>query len=643
MSDDRKPPEHDGTVVWINGRPPDPAPRPSAGEPPPAPAAPPRPVSHLVEIGDTLNNIYRVTRFIGAGGMGAVYEGEALETHERVAIKVILPQLADDPRVLALFRNEAGAMKTFAHPALVQYLGLARDPLHGLLYIATRFIEGPQLSEVLGERAVSAEQLRQLGIRLASGLAVAHELNVIHRDLSPDNVLLPAGRLEQAKIIDFGIAKDVAGTEKTVIGSAFAGKLTYAAPEQVNETGDIGFWTDVYSLGLVLLAVALGRNPPMGTSQISASEARRKVPDLSTVPEELRPCLATMLQPDRRKRYQTMHDVVDALEKSRCKKPFSPLATVIADAGRMLSGFAAKPLHLGLGIAVAAALIFVLTVVLWPHPGSVTPPHPPVVRITPPPGLPREEVVRQAVEGVLPAVACSWLDIDYPQSTGAGIRVTARGVSGDQAWSNSGLAQLQGAAKSAEPSAIVAADAVLPAEPQACRVLDAIRQFREASSQNGRALSVTQPQFHLQANAESCDPEVTRKGLSQAVIVMDIRLDDPNTDFTLLGLDGNGAMQQIVTNRAQFDDIRSKSNMISDRGNGQYRWTFCTDEKTALSSPHGLAGILMIKGHRPFNLGLPLNDSETETVSDQWLQRFAQRARAEGWTTQMAWYQVLKN
>lgn len=634
MADD-KPPVRDGTVVWVGGHPPEPAP---SAEVAPAPA--PRPVSSLVEIGTTLNSIYRVTRFIACGGMGAVYEGEALETHERVAIKVILPDLANDPRVLTLFRNEAGAMKTFAHPALVQYLGLARDPERDVLYIATRFIDGPQLSDVLGEHEVSAEQMRALGIRLASGLSVAHELGVIHRDLSPDNVLLPSGSLEQAKIIDFGIAKDIGSSGKTVIGSAFAGKYAYAAPEQVDETGDIGFWTDIYSLGLVLLALALGKKPPMGDSQLSASEARKKVPDLAAVPEELRPCLARMLQPDRRKRFQTMHEVVDALEKSRSRKPASPIDGVIADAVRMLRAATERPLLLWPGVAIGAALIFVLAIVLWPHapvPGHGGASKPEAS------GLPREEVVRRAVEGVLPSASCSWLDIDYPQNSAGTIRVAMRGVSGDPAWIGAGLAQVQKAARGAAASAIIAADMVLPAEPPACRVLDAVRPFREASSQDGRALTVKQPQFHLQANAQNCDPEVTKKGLTQAEIVMDIKLDDPNTDFTLIGVDGNGAMQQIIASRAQFDLIRGKSNMISDLGNGRYRWSFCTDEKTALSSPRGLAGILMIKGHHPFDLGLPLSGNETEMVSEQWLQQFAARAQALGWTTQMAWYQVLKD
>ncbi len=109
----------------------------------------------------------RVTRYIAAGGMGAVYEGEALQTRERVAIKVMLPHLAEDPQVQALFLNEAQTMTRFAHPALVQYLMLAKEPVLGVLYIVTRFIDGPALSDVLGEPAVTADLLRPPVIRFA--------------------------------------------------------------------------------------------------------------------------------------------------------------------------------------------------------------------------------------------------------------------------------------------------------------------------------------------------------------------------------------------------------------------------------------------------------------------------------------------
>src|SRR5947209_102360 len=162
-----------------------------------------------IRIGTVLNHIYRVDRLIGRGGMGEVYEGTNVsDAEERVAIKVVLQHLATDPNVQALFRAEARTLTKLAHPGLVQYRLLALEPQLNVLYIVTEFVDGPALSDVLSSINVTPDALAQFICRLASALAAAHALGKIHRDMSPDNVLLPHGVLDQAKIIDFGIAKD---------------------------------------------------------------------------------------------------------------------------------------------------------------------------------------------------------------------------------------------------------------------------------------------------------------------------------------------------------------------------------------------------------------------------------------------------
>ena len=113
---------------------------------------------------------------------------------------------------------------------------------------------------MLGKVERTPEELAGLLKRLASGLSAAHRLGAVHRDMSPDNVLLPGGDVHQAKIIDFGIAKDLDASSATIVGDGFAGKLNYVAPEQLGDYGrEVGPWSDVYSLALVILAVAQGR------------------------------------------------------------------------------------------------------------------------------------------------------------------------------------------------------------------------------------------------------------------------------------------------------------------------------------------------------------------------------------------------
>ena len=229
-------------------------------EPAWAAAAPPSGSPRQVQVGDVLNHLYGVRRFIDRGGMGEVFEGVNINSEdERVAIKVILPHLASDPNVLAMFRKEARTLTRLSHPALVQYRTLAQEPQLGVYYIVTEYIDGVNLSKVLGQLKPSPGEVAQLIRRLAGGLAVAHALGAIHRDMSPDNIMLEGGRLDGARIIDFGIAKDLDAGNQTIIGDGFAGKLNYVAPEQLGDFGrEVGAWTDVYSLGLTILAVLNG-------------------------------------------------------------------------------------------------------------------------------------------------------------------------------------------------------------------------------------------------------------------------------------------------------------------------------------------------------------------------------------------------
>ena len=163
-----------------------------------------------------------------------------------------------------MFRKEARTLTKLHHAALVHYRVLAQEPQLRVLYIVTDFIEGTNLGDALGKLKPTPDELAGLLRRLASGLAAAHELGAVHRDMSPDNVILENGDVHQATIIDFGIAKDLDASSATIVGDGFAGKLNYVAPEQLGDFGrEVGPWTDVYSLGLVILAVAQGKTVDM--------------------------------------------------------------------------------------------------------------------------------------------------------------------------------------------------------------------------------------------------------------------------------------------------------------------------------------------------------------------------------------------
>ena len=266
--------------------------------------------------GVLLNNTYRVERMLGRGGMGEVYRGTNVHTGDQVAIKVIRPELVDDTQMRDLFLREATALRKIRHPAIVSYEGASADA-SGRLYLVMDFVEGPSLAQIVAHQPLTPMQVQALRRRLADGLQAAHEQNVVHRDLSPDNIILRGGDLSQATIIDFGIARRTDVGKTSVIGQSFAGKIEYAAPEQFGMfSGVADARSDIYTLGLVLVAASLGRPLDMGISAMAAIQARQKVPDLAQVPPVLRPGLARMLAPDPDDRPRSMRDVaaLDALD-----------------------------------------------------------------------------------------------------------------------------------------------------------------------------------------------------------------------------------------------------------------------------------------------------------------------------------------
>jgi serine/threonine protein kinase len=301
--------------------PPEPAPPPA---PPPAPAETsagsatiaPRTDAVGIKVGDVLNHIFRVDGFLARGGMGEVFVGCNVNVDEKVAIKVMLPALAGDEKIVAMFRKEARTLTKLNHPALVQYRVLAQEPQLHVLYIVTDFIEGTNLGNALGKIKPTPDEMAGLLRRLASGLGAAHELGAVHRDMSPDNIILEHDDIHRATIIDFGIAKDLDASSATIVGDGFAGKLNYVAPEQLGDFGrDVGPWTDVYSLGLVILAVANGKNVDMSGSLVDAIDKRRKGPDISAVPANVRPIVGDMLKPDPKDRLRSMDEVLHRLER----------------------------------------------------------------------------------------------------------------------------------------------------------------------------------------------------------------------------------------------------------------------------------------------------------------------------------------
>jgi eukaryotic-like serine/threonine-protein kinase len=268
-----------------------------------------------VPLGTLINNNYRVEQLINAGGMGEVFRGTNVHSGDEVAIKIVLQSLAHDEKVAALFRREARVLCQLSDQAIVRYYNFVHDAALDRFCLIMQFIDGVPLSEHVKQTApLTLAEAQRLIKRLALGLDRAHAMDVVHRDLSPDNVMLPGGRVDNAVLIDFGIAKSTEMAESTLFGQ-MAGKFKYVSPEQLGHFGgEIGPRTDIYGLALLMAAAVRGEPIDMGSSVVDAVNARRTIPELTGVYPELVPLFSHMLEPDPAMRPARMSDVIRLLE-----------------------------------------------------------------------------------------------------------------------------------------------------------------------------------------------------------------------------------------------------------------------------------------------------------------------------------------
>lgn len=281
----------------------------------------PRPeVGAGLRAGDVVNSTYVIEEPapLATGGMGSVYLASHIARKTKRAIKVILPKYATDETIIRLFDKEVEALERIRDDAIVRYYEYFLDE-RGLRYLVMEFVDGQSLATMLQKRRLDPPEVLKLLVRLARGLAAAHERGVVHRDISPENIVLPEGDITRAKLIDFGIAKTSNPNDpSTLIGNSFAGKFSFVSPEQAHVFGNqvqVDHRSDIYSLALVLAAAAIGygKHLDMSSTPARVIEARREVPDLSTVPEILRPIISHMLQPHPDDRPASMDAVIEEI------------------------------------------------------------------------------------------------------------------------------------------------------------------------------------------------------------------------------------------------------------------------------------------------------------------------------------------
>ncbi len=246
---------------------------------------------------------YELRERIGAGGFGAVYRAYQTTVGREVAIKIILPGLANQPEFIRRFEGEAQIVARLEHPHIVPLHDYWRDPDGA--YLVMRWLRGGSLRDVLQQGAFDLRSTALLLDQVANALSLAHRNNVIHRDIKPGNILLDEDG--NAYLTDFGIAKDLNLPGNHTQPDAIVGSLDYISPEQARSE-PITPRTDIYSLGVMLYEVIAGEHPFHNISSVEQlyKHINDPLPDITTLDATLTAPVnrviqkATAKNPDRR-------------------------------------------------------------------------------------------------------------------------------------------------------------------------------------------------------------------------------------------------------------------------------------------------------------------------------------------------------
>lgn len=274
-------------------------------------------------LGQEVLGRYRITRLIGEGGMGRVYEAEQRvgTTMRRVAVKTLRPQLCADPQLARRFFREAETIVRLTHPNLIQFFDFG-EIHNGILAMVMEYIEGQSLAQLLAAGPLENARVDRIFAQICGALAEAHGIGIVHRDLKPDNILLTqrGGQGDFVKVLDFGIAKisaaeDDRSTKLTQQGM-MVGTPPYMSPEQFS--GDpIDARSDVYSLGIIAYEMLTGRLPfdartpwEWASKHLTAEPAPMRVPTSAGIPTRRSQAIQRALAKRPDQRQQNVHELL---------------------------------------------------------------------------------------------------------------------------------------------------------------------------------------------------------------------------------------------------------------------------------------------------------------------------------------------
>jgi serine/threonine protein kinase/Tfp pilus assembly protein PilF len=265
--------------------------------------------------GTTFAERYEIIEELGKGGMGRVYRVEDIKLKQEVALKLIKPEIAKDKKTIERFRNELKTARKIRHKNVCGMYDLGED--QGTHYITMEYVRGEDLKRLIRKIGqLSAGQAIPIAMQICEGLAEAHELGFVHRDLKPQNVMVDEEG--NARIMDFGIARSLEAKGITGAG-VMIGTPEYMSPEQV-EGKEIDQRSDIYSLGIILYEMVTGRVPFEGDTPFTIgvkhkSEIPTNPKELNTqIPEDFNRVILRCLEKDQENRYRSAGELRAELE-----------------------------------------------------------------------------------------------------------------------------------------------------------------------------------------------------------------------------------------------------------------------------------------------------------------------------------------
>src|SRR5580704_1535276 len=282
----------------------------------------------LPQRGELLAGKYRIDRLIGQGGMGAVYVANHELLNHPVAVKLLLPEVAENPEAVARFTNEARASARIRNEHVAQVMDVGKLE-NGSAYMVLEYLEGSDLAELLEKKGeLPIEDAVDYVLQALEAVAQAHALGIIHRDLKPANLFLsklPDGR-EVVKVLDFGIAKLIdpggggaGGDARSLTGEHTLGSPSYMSPEQIRSPSQVDHRVDIWAIGVILFDLLAGELPFRGDTvgEIFGNVLVGSAPALRSLRVDVMPALEAAvdrcLQRDPQKRFADVHELALAL------------------------------------------------------------------------------------------------------------------------------------------------------------------------------------------------------------------------------------------------------------------------------------------------------------------------------------------